>query len=89
MIKLYKFNMHKYGHNIDLAYNHARNRLGEETTTEEDVKAFNEVSEIYQQLLGASDGYFAHVPYDVWQKATEISMWATDYRGQCNARRSY
>lgn len=83
--KLYKFNMQKYGHNIELAYNHQRNKVDSENATDEDWKAFENVQDVYMKLLSTNNGYYALVPYEVWQKATEISMWSENHRNQMNA----
>ena len=84
-MKLYKFNMQKYGHNIELAYNHQRNKVDSENATDKDWEAFENVQNVYMKLLSANNGYYALVPYNVWEKATEISMWAENHRDQRNA----
>lgn len=85
--KLYSFNVRRYGHNLELAYNHFRNRIDEKDTTDEEWESFEKIQKVYGKIILASNGFVAPVPYDIWKEATEISAWAEMYRDQCNARR--
>lgn len=79
-MKKYLFNMEKNGHNIELAYNVARNN--------ENWDEFYRIQEVYDILLSNRvDGRFSEVPYDIWKKATEISTGAIEYRARANAGR--
>ena len=79
--KLYKFNMQKYGHNIEYAYNIARNKVDSDSATDQDWENYEHVSHVYQQILCNSDGRYAYLPYKIWQEATEVSIWADIQRG--------
>ena len=78
-MKTYLFNMEKCGHNIELAYNHAKNI--------EDWEEFEKVQDIYLTLLSCQTGKYSEVTWDVFQKATEISAGAVEYRARANANR--
>lgn len=83
-MKLYKFNMQKYGHNIELAYNHMRNIVDSDNATEKDWEEYNRVANLYSYLLGHSDGLYAYLTWDWWKEANETSIWAECYRASKN-----
>lgn len=72
MTKKYWFNMEKNGHNIELAYNKAKNN--------ENWKEFEYIKEVYLNLLSNQQGKFSLVSWDIWKKAGTISKGAIIYR---------
>ena len=85
--KLYKFNMAKYGHDIELAYNIYRNAVDEDNATDNDWDNFEKVQDIYGKLLSSNTGRFALVPYEIWRKSMDIVMWAEAHRDAANGGR--
>ena len=84
-MKLYRFNVQRYGHNIDLCYNILRNKVDSEDATDKDWEEYEKIQDVYSKMLFNSDGRFSYVPYDVWQKLNEYSMYAEAHRDYCNA----
>ena len=82
--KRYPFSMRRYGHNIELAYNHQWLicREMEDDEREWDDKAFewlDKLSEVYANAMGNANGvYFATgKEYGILKEA---SVWAECYR---------
>ena len=87
--KLYPFSMRKYGHNIELAYNHQWNicREMEDGEREFDTKAFewmNKLSDAYAKAIGNPVAWVDGETYSILKEA---SVWAESYRDSKNARR--
>ena len=86
--KKYPFSMRKYGHNIELAYNHQKNICTdmEEGTIPVDQKAFdwlNKLSDAYATAIGQPIAWVDGKTYAVLKEA---SLWAECYRDRKNAR---
>lgn len=85
--KLYPFSMVKYGHNIELAYNHQWLicREMEDHEREWDDKAFewlDTLSEVYASAMGHMIYWATGKEYGVLKEA---SVWAECYRDRRNA----
>lgn len=88
-MKTYPFNMRRYGHNIELAYNHQWLicREMEDGERKWDAKAFdwlNELSDAYGKAIGNAIAWVDGKTYGVLKEA---SLWAECYRDGKNARR--
>lgn len=84
--KLYPFSMLKYGHNIELAYNHQRIICDE---MQEGVRAWNDeaferldkLEEVYNNAIGSPIYWATGKEYSI---LTDASAWAEFYRHDRN-----
>lgn len=84
--KLYPFSMLKYGHNIELAYNHQWIICQEMIDGERDwdEKAFenrDRITEVYENAIGNAIYWATGKEYAILRDA---SVWAECYRGSHN-----
>ena len=85
--KLYPFNMMRYGHNIELAYNHQwlicrEMEDGERTWDDKAFEHFEKLSETYACAMGNPIFWATGKQYGILKEA---SMWAECYRDRKNA----
>ena len=86
--KLYPFSMRKYGHNIELAYNHQWLicREMEDGERKFDRSAFdhlNKLEDAYSQAIGNAVAWVDGKTYAVLKEA---SLWAECYRDSRNRK---
>ena len=80
--KTYPFSMKKYGHNIELAYNHQwlicrEMEDGEREFKKEAFDYYEELSEAYAKAIGHAVAWVDSKTYEI---LSEASAWAEMYR---------
>ena len=85
-IKKYPFSMRKYGHNIELAYNHLYIIVHEMQDHEREwddkvVEQFEQLQEIYANAMGCPVYFATGKEYGILKEA---STWAECYRDRRN-----
>ena len=86
--KRYPFSMLKYGHNIELAYNHlkiAESEMFEGIREWDDktIESLEVLSDLYEKAIGHSVYWATGKEYGLLK---EYSEWAEWHRAACNAR---
>ena len=82
--KLYPFSMRKYGHNIELAYNHQKNICDEMEDGERavDRKAFEHLQKLSDAYATAIGHPVAWVNGKTYAVLKDASAWAESYRDE-------
>lgn len=81
-VKRYPFSMRKYGHNIELAYNHQwlicrEMEDGEREWKNEAFEYLDKLSEVYANAMGSPVYFATGKEYGILKEA---SLWAEHYR---------
>lgn len=84
--KRYPFSMRRYGHNIELAYNHLfiitkEMESGEREWDDTTFKEYEELSDLYAKAIGCPVYWATGKEYG---KLQEYSIWAENYRDRKN-----
>ena len=88
--KRYPFSMLKYGHNIELAYNHLKiavceMEMGDREWDDKTVESLEVLSDLYEKAICCPIYWATGKEYGLLK---EYSEWAEWHRAECNARRN-
>ena len=79
-MKRYPFSAQKHAHDIELAYNTLRARIGGENDDPRDWAMFNKVRGLYLAVIDSCDGKTAWLTGKQYGDAKEIIAWAAERR---------